>query len=363
MKKKIMHIVESFGGGVFSFLTELVNGTDDEFDIIIAYGIREETVADFKKYFSKKVRFIKIENFTRNINPQKDLKALKEIKNIIKKETPDIVHLHSSKAGVLGRLAVKGNKIKMFYNPHGFSFLNKNVSKIKRNIYFAIEKIIAFFNKNCIIIGCSEGEYREAKKLNKNCICINNSINTKELEKQIFKFKEKQIDYNNLKVCTIGRICDAKNPKMFNEIAESFLNIKFTWIGDGKLKNILKSPNIIVTGWKSREEVIKILNSQDIFILTSLWEGLPISLLEAMYMKKICIVSDCIGNRDVIKNKVNGFIFKDIEECKKVITDIINKKEYDINNIVHNTYESIFKQYNSPIMIKEYLKNYNSKGV
>ena len=135
MKKKILHIVESFGSGVFSFLVDLVNGTCEDFEITIAYGVREETLENFKDYFDSNIKFIKVENFTRSINPKKDLKALKEIKKIVKEVKPDIVHLHSSKAGVLGRLAVNGNKIKMFYNPHGFSFLKQKSIGIAVRLY------------------------------------------------------------------------------------------------------------------------------------------------------------------------------------------------------------------------------------
>ena len=68
---------------------------------------------------------------------------------------------------------------------------------------------------------------------------------------------------------------------MFNEIAKNFPNIQFTWIGDGELRSELTSKNITITGWLERKDVLKELNNNDIFILTSLWEGLPISLLEA----------------------------------------------------------------------------------
>ena len=54
-KKKILHLVESFGSGVFTFLVDLVNSTDKEFDIVIAYGVREETIENFKEYFSDSI--------------------------------------------------------------------------------------------------------------------------------------------------------------------------------------------------------------------------------------------------------------------------------------------------------------------
>ena len=82
MKKKILFVVESFGSGVFSFLVDLINGIDNEFDIVIAYGVREETLKNFKDYFSGSVKFIRVENFTRSINLKKDFKALKEIKEM-----------------------------------------------------------------------------------------------------------------------------------------------------------------------------------------------------------------------------------------------------------------------------------------
>lgn len=357
--KKVLYIVESFGSGVFSFLVDLVNGIDNDFKITIAYGVREETLDNFREYFSNKIKFIKVENFTRSINPQKDIKALKEIKKIIKEEKPDIVHLHSSKAGVLGRLAVSGSKIRMFYNPHGFSFLKKDDSFLKRKIYWLIEKAMAILNKKCTVVGCSNGEYLEAKKLNKNSICINNGIDINKLYKETKDLTPSEIDYKNIKICTVGRIGYQKNPEMFNKIAEKFPDVKFTWIGDGDLKNILTNFNISVTGWKERKEVLQILNENDIFILTSLWEGLPLSLLEAMYMKKLCIVNNCIGNRDVIVNNENGFIANNVEEFGDYIKNVLDKK-VDINKITNKAYQDVLNEYNIEKMVKKYKNYYNN---
>ena len=357
MKKKVLHIVESFGSGVFSFLVDLVNGTYKDFDITIAYGVREETLDNFREYFDESIKFIKVENFTRSINPKKDLKALKEIKDIIKNEKPDIVHLHSSKAGILGRLAVNGNKIKMFYNPHGFSFLKKDDTKLKRMIYWLIEKITVIWNRKCTIVGCSNGEYLEAKKLNKNSVCINNGIDINKLKEETKGLVPNKINYKNIKICTVGRIGYQKNPEMFNKIAEAFPKIGFTWIGEGDLRNKLTSKNINVTGWKERKEVLQILNNNDIFILTSLWEGLPISLLEAMYMKKICIVSNCIGNRDVIVNGNNGFVANEINDFIKYIQEILDKK-IDVQTLVINANQDVLNEYNIEKMVDKYKKEY-----
>ena len=355
-KKKILYIVESFGSGVFTFLVDLINALYDEYEIVVAYGERKETLKNFKDYFSANVRFIKVENFTRSINIKKDLKALKEVKKIIKNEKPDIIHLHSSKAGVIGRLAISGRKVKMFYNPHGFSFLKLDDSKLKRVIYWLIEKIITIINPKCIIIGCSQGEYEEARKLSKKSICINNGINIEKLNDETKELNERVIDFKKIKICTSGRIGNQKNPVMFNEIAKKFPNIEFTWIGDGMQKNKLTSPNINITGWKSRKEVLRILNDNDIFILTSLWEGLPISLLEAMYMKKVCIVSNVIGNRDVIQDGVNGYIANNIDDFSKIINDIMSSR--DVENIKENAKLDVINEFNAVDMIEKYKREY-----
>ena len=150
VKKKILHIVEAFGGGMFTFLADLSNAISDEYEVIIVYGKRKETPDNFKEYFCNNIRFIEVKNFTRSINFVKDFKAFCEIKRIIKEENPDIIHLHSSKAGFIGRFAANGKKIKMLYNPHGFSFLMQNSSKLKRRMYWLIEKIASY--RKCIII-------------------------------------------------------------------------------------------------------------------------------------------------------------------------------------------------------------------
>lgn len=358
-KKKILHLVEAFGGGVFTFLVELANATCEDYDVVIAYSKRKQTPKNFKGYFNEKVRFIEVKNFTRSIGA-KDLKACKEVKKIIKKENPDIVHMHSSKAGIIGRLVISSKNRKLFYTPHGYSFLKQDDSKLKRFIYKSIEKVTAMYRRKCTIVACSEGEYKESLKLNKNSTYVNNGVNIKEIDKIVKDNKIKDIDTKHLKICTVGRIGFQKNPELFNKIAEEFPNINFTWIGDGELKEKLTSKNIKVTGWAKREDVLKQVAENDIFILPSLWEGLPIALLEAMYLKKICIVSNVIGNRDVIKNGENGFICDSLEDYKNVISKIIENKE-QFEQIKARAQKDILESYNTKTMSESYKKVYTEK--
>ena len=118
-------------------------------------------------------------------------------------------------------------------------------------------------------------------------------------------------------VYTAGRIGPQKNPKLFNAIAEKCPDIRFVWIGDGEERKYLTSSNITVTGFVSRDRVIELSVNYDCYLSCSLWEGLPMALLEAMYMEKECIVSNIAGNRDLIENGVKMISWKRFEKYRR----------------------------------------------
>lgn len=345
-KKKILYLVEAMGGGVVTYIETLANGLIDEFDFTIAYGKRDQTPEDLEEHFDKRVRLFEIKHFTRPVNPIKDYLARKEIKKLIKEEKPDLIHLHSSKAGALGRLFFCKDDYKMVYTPHGYSFLMQDAKLIMRKAYRLIEKICG--RKKCLTVACGRGEWEESLKVCKESTFISNGVDTKMID-EVLKDDEKQDD--KFRVYTVGRVEFQKNPELFNEIAEMLPNIEFVWIGQGELEKKLTSPNIKVTGWMSREEVFKSANQCDVFILPSRWEGLPLALLEAMYMKKACIVSDVVGNRDIVNNGVNGYICETAED----FVEIINQLEIRIDDkMIKNAYETIVDHYNDGWLCDRY---------
>lgn len=352
--KKVLFIVEAMGGGVFTYIVELANELVNKYDMYIAYAVRRQTPKNYNEYFDKRINLIKVNSFGRSINLKKDLQSLIEIKRITNQVKPDIIHLHSSKAGVIGRLGLNGNKIPMFYTPHGYSFLMENYMPFKRIVFHRIEKICA--KRPCTTISCSFSEHEETLKLTKRADYVNNGINIPQLN-QIMDETEK-VDHP-FTVYTLGRICYQKNPEMFNKIAKSMPEVSFVWIGDGEMRNQLTATNIKITGWKERLDALKLSLNADVFLLTSRWEGLPISLLESMYMKKPCIVSDVIGNHDVIKDKENGFV------CNR-IDDYIQSIDYIRQNgalrITENAYHDIMDEYNTRTMAQKYSYIYEEES-
>lgn len=347
---KILHIVEAFGGGIYTYMEALLKQLEGQFEIVVAYALRPQTPNDFKEHFSENIKFIEVKHFQRSINPVNDLLAGLEIRDIVKREKPNVIHLHSSKAGVLGRLFLNCKKNAVMYTPHGYAFMKMDDSRIKRNIYLMIEWLVG--RSASVTVGCSRGEYEAAKKVSKKAVWINNGIDYTTLpEGRAIGTSEK------LTVATIGRVCFQKNPEMFNRLALAMPEANFLWVGDGDMENELTAPNIQVTGWKSREETLEMLNKADVFLLLSLWEGLPISLLEAMYLKKVCVVSNVIGNRDVIVNRQNGYIAEDEEECGEVLKEIASSLD-EQQVIVDRAHQDVIKRYNISVMGEMYAKEY-----
>ena len=189
----------------------------------------------------------------------------------------------------------------------------------------------------------------ETLKLTSSAEYVNNGINTPELNQLL---ERAEVKTHPLTVFTLGRICYQKNPSLFNAIAEAMPKVQFLWIGDGELRNQLTAPNIEVTGWSEREDALTLAANADVFLLTSLWEGLPISLLESMYMKKLCVVSDVIGNHDVIYNGENGFVCRTVEEFRTAI------ETPHPDGLIHYAYHDVLTKYNTFVMAEKYSEIY-----
>lgn len=315
---KVVHIIEALGGGVYTYFRDLSTFFGDneinqniETTIIYSGNRKEIDPQKIKTEFSNGVHLVAI-NMVREFSPLQDLKSVIELTKTLQKINPDVIHLHSSKAGVLGRIAYffLFKKKKLFYTPHGYSFLRTDISKTARNVYWAIEKNFQRFFGGTIV-ACGDTEQEIAKKIGKTRL-VRNGID-------IANIREHYAPHQNEKL-TIGimaRITAARNPEMFNQIALKFPDFNFVWIGDGELKPLITAPNITITGWiLDRKMVLKELNKIDVYMQISLWEGLPIAVLEAMALQKPVIATNIIGNKDTVVHNETGFLFDDIAELE-----------------------------------------------
>ena len=132
---------------------------------------------------------------------------------------------------------------------------------------------------------------------------------------------------------------------------------EFIWIGDGPIKKIFTAKNIHVTGWLNRKEVYDYVSSSDVYLSTSLYEGLSIAGLEALAFKKPVLLSNCTGNRDMVKNGINGNLFNNASEAIVRILQYFNNR--DMLGVMGNYSKEIcYSEFNGKTNFKSYRELY-----
>jgi len=353
----IIHIVEPFAAGVATYIKSLTENMMDNTHIII-HGERSNltAAAEVKKYFPKNnVKFIRWANVQRELNFKKDFNALVRLVRILKRfKHADAVHLHSSKAGFLGRIACSILGIEnVIYTPNGAAFLIDDLSDFKVSLYKRLEQFASLFGGR--VICTSKSERRAYVNIGIKASYINNgtSILTTDEVKTVKNL-------NTFRIITAGRIVSQKGPKMFNDLALRFRELKnfeFVWIGDGVDKELLSAENIRVSGWLSAEDVQKEIKASDLYLSTSKYEGLPLAVLEAMNLKKCLLLTDCVGNRDLVRSGKNGELFSSVEDAEKKILNLYAYRE-SIRSMGEYSYDLCFHYFNAEKMASSYNDEY-----
>lgn len=340
--KKILLIHEA-SGGCGKHVLDLAEYLDkSKFDITVIYGEEraDNSYLERKKQIDKRVRFISLKNFVRDVNPRKDLLCFYELNKIIKKSKPDIVHCHSSKAGVLGRIAAKKNAVtKIIYTPHAYAFQAPEVNEINKYIYIIVERLLSKYTTSCTI-NVSEGERREAiknkiDKPEKFYVIYNGLPSYKKVNKEQIK-DDLRISKDIQIVGTTARIAPQKDPYTFIKIAEEVAKKKkkviFLYVGDGPLKEDVEimikkdnlQNNVRLLGYRTDcDDLIQIF---DTYLLTSVYEGLPYSLIEAIRAGVPVVATNVTGNNEVIINGENGVLFEkgDYVEGADAVIKVLN---------------------------------------
>lgn len=351
--KKILMVCEAFGGGVFTYVSQLCNDMCEDFDVYLAYSLRPQTPKDYKEFIDKRVHMIRVKSFNGKgiLNISNDIKIIKELREIKRKVNPDIIHLHSSIAGGIGRIAFDGKKNKVIYTPHGYAHILMGKG-IKCSIYKFIEKILG--KRNALTLTCCESEDEEAKKFCKETYYIETGVNLKNLSESLDGIVPQKNE--KFTVYTLGRACTQKQPQLFNEIAKLVPEARFIWVGSGELETELSAPNVEITGWKPRNEALSIGKGADVFILCSLGEAIAMSLIENMFIKKLVLVSNTMGNKSVINNGINGYICNTPKEYGEKIKQAMLQFP---TQLPENAYNDVLNIYNTEIMKTKYVNFYN----
>lgn len=309
---KILHITEALGGGVAHSLSQLAKAqVADGYHVIVIHSVRPDTPVDLLPGLYPAPIDRRVLRMMTAINPLVDVKALWQICKLLRTENPDVIHLHSSKAGVLGRLAalLTSRRNQVFYSPRGFAFLREDVSPGQQKLFLNLERVASKLGGT--VIGCSgtEADLARSKVGHARTYLVENSVDLSAVP-----VATGSID-GRVRVVTSGRICYQKAPWRFRELAVGCADLMadFVWLGDGGLRADLMVDGVLpsgmqIAGWLPRSGVYAELVQADIFVLPSLWEGMPLALIEAQAAGLPAVVSDVVGNRDVVINGETGFV-------------------------------------------------------
>ena len=282
----------------------------------------------------------------RPINPLFDLLALIEIYWFIKKNNIEVVHTHSSKAGILGRWAARlaGTKI-ILHTVHGWSFHGyQNI--LARVFCIWLERLTAQFTDKLIVV--SDYDRQEGLRshigIQEKYSLIRYGIDFREFSVRNNSVRtDLGINLDDLVVGMVSCLKPQKSPqdfiKLVFRIKQNFSNTKFLLVGDGFLRKETKmlismyglQRDVILFGW--RQDVPRILSAMDIFVLTSLWEGLPIAVLEAMSSSLPVVATNTGGIREVVREGINGFLVEphDIERMLYRVTLLLKNCDLRLN--------------------------------
>lgn len=270
-----------------------------------------------------------LKGFGRSVRGVSDLRALVSLIAILKTDAPDIISLHSVKAGVLGRIAAFILRLPCVFTAHGWSHI-RTARSIKRYFFVSIER---FLSKVCAqrIITVAHADYcfgdaHLRLSTNKLRLVHNGMPDIWGVQKRSFDFP--------LKLTTIARF---QEPKDFYTLLEALALLKeYEWvmefIGDGpdmievqeRVKSLGLHNQCVFLGRKN--DAGSLLLTSDIYILSSLSEGLPRSIIEAMGAGLPVVASDVGGVSDLVLHGQNGFLFKagnsqDLKDKLKSIFD------------------------------------------
>lgn len=290
------------------------------------YIICKEQGAMTEEANTKGIQCLYSKSLQRAISPKKDIMAFWELYRLFRQHRFDVVHSHSSKTGVIGRLAAKFAGVPMIvHTVHGFAFpAAKN--RVEKFIYFAMEWLGTKCSDKIICLHEADRDIAKVKlgARDSQLVILPNGVNTKRFAPASPKVKKElreQLSTANdvIIVGMVGRLWRQKNPQIFVDAAISLLtdgvNAHFLLVGDGELKTTLEqkvkqsgfTENIHFLGWRS--DIPQLLKALDIFVLPSLWEGMPLAILEAQATGLPCVVSNIQGNNHLISSNVDGLLF------------------------------------------------------
>lgn len=317
-------------GGAQTVVANLSNKLSERHELIVAAG---EGDGKMFELLNPNIITERIPSLVRRLSPFNEIKAIFQMRKLYNRYEPDIIHLHSSKAGLLGRISFPKSKI--VYTVHGFDSIRLAYRK-----FLPLERLL---QNNCgAIVGVSKYDEMNLKKegITNNVSTVYNGIFTPpELQDNPFK----DITGYSKKILCIARLSKQKNHELFIEIAKRLPQFAFIWIGNQYIPDIEYPSNVF---WKGNlKNAGSYIRFADLFLLTSNYEGLPMVIIEALATGTPVVASN-VGGVSELLNGQNGIAIKNnpetmANEILKILS-YSTEKQHQISQAATDTYNALF---------------------
>lgn len=322
-KPRLLHILEATTAGVRRYVTQLIEGQRAEWDVAVACPlVRQTHYGDVA--FVEDLQRLEIPIYPlplrRSIGLH-DAKAARAVRTLLRHERFDLIHTHSSKAGFVGRFAARASRTPVVHTPNGLYFLEQ--SGLKRGFYLLLERLAGRWSS--ALIAVSEGEcavIRQHRLVAGDRVqLIENGVDAVRI-----RASAKVVDPQHIRrslglpedapvIGGVGRMAPQKNPLAFvraaRRVKDRVPDAHFVWCGDGELRTsaqeLARELGVPLTVSGHLENVWPVMRLFDVFVLPSLYEGLPFTLLEAMALGVPAVATDVVGTRDVLQDASAGW--------------------------------------------------------
>ena len=273
----VLHVVECYGGGVASALDQYVRATP-ELDHHLLRRFRDDFAEDGQS--ASFASFASVADL-----PASPLAARRAVREQVGVVRPDVVHAHSSFAGLYVRTTLRrgggrGTGPRLVYTAHGYGFERQDVSALHRRAFFAAEKLLG--RNTDSYAACSERE-----------LDLSRAVAPRRLGVLLVNTADTVVSAPSpsasagLHVVGMGRLGASKDPQFFADVVTELRSlvgpVRATWIGDGPEEYValLTAAEVGLTGWVPRSEGLRALAGASAYVNTSAWESGPMALLEA----------------------------------------------------------------------------------
>jgi len=361
---KVLHIITRMNtGGPAVFLDHLTNAMNDlGTQSTIAYGYCESNEADYTETHKLNSELFKVKALHRSLNPFDDLKAFFALRRVIREINPDIVNTHTSKAGVLGRIAAKSisRNISVVHTYHGH-LIYGYFAKYKTFVFTLIERFLALFTNAAVSITKETQTSLQKLKIGKKLkwIVIHLGIPVTNTSFLPLNTGDK------LKLLWVGRFTDIKDPAYAVKVIEELERLspdkfELNMVGGGELFERIKksAQNLPITfsGWLDKP--FENSGYFDLLMLTSKNEGMGLVMLEAANYRKPTVAKSVGGVGEFIANGFNGLL---INGGPAEMANRINSlKIEDITKMGEASYQVLVKDFTDKVMANNYLNLYKS---